>query len=70
MPVAVEGGLEFSGVSPGSGHHTCGLTTLNRGYCWGHNFYGQLGNDTNTGPETCTFAIPCSTRPKAVVGPS
>jgi alpha-tubulin suppressor-like RCC1 family protein len=69
-PVAVAGGLQFSGVSPGSGYHTCGVTTLKRGYCWGHNAYGQLGNGTSTGPETCDFALPCSTKPKPVVGPS
>jgi alpha-tubulin suppressor-like RCC1 family protein len=69
-PVAVAGGLQFSGVSPGSGYHTCGVTTLKRGYCWGHNAYGQLGNGTSTGPETCDFSLPCSTKPEQVVGPS
>jgi alpha-tubulin suppressor-like RCC1 family protein len=69
-PVAVVGGLAFRGVSPGSGHHTCGVTTLSLGYCWGHNAYGQLGNGTSTGPETCDYAIPCSRKPKQVVGPS
>jgi alpha-tubulin suppressor-like RCC1 family protein len=69
-PVAVAGGLQFNGVSPGAGYHTCGVTTLKRGYCWGHNAYGQLGTGTNTGPETCDFALPCSTKPKPVVGPS
>jgi alpha-tubulin suppressor-like RCC1 family protein len=68
-PVAVAGGLLFNGVSPGSGHHTCGVTTLKRAYCWGHNAYGQLGNGTSTGPETCGFNLPCSRKPKAVVGP-
>jgi alpha-tubulin suppressor-like RCC1 family protein len=68
-PVAVAGGLLFSGVSPGDGYHTCGVTTLGRAYCWGHNAYGQLGTGTSTGPETCQYYLPCSTKPKAVVGP-
>jgi Regulator of chromosome condensation (RCC1) repeat len=57
-------------VSTGSGHHTCGVTTLSLGYCWGHNAYGQLGNGTSAGPETCDYAIPCSRKPKQVIGPS
>jgi alpha-tubulin suppressor-like RCC1 family protein len=68
-PTAVLGGIMFSGVSPGPGYHTCGTNTLGRVYCWGHNAYGQLGLGNNTGPETCTF-VPCSRRPRAVIGPA
>lgn len=68
-PTAVVGGLRFSGVSPGMGSHTCGVATTGKAYCWGHNAYGQLGLGTNTGPETCNFELPCSKKPKAVVGP-
>jgi alpha-tubulin suppressor-like RCC1 family protein len=69
-PVAVVGGILFSGVSPGSGYHTCGVTTGRRVYCWGHNAYGQLGDGTSTGPETCEYQLPCSRKPVAVVGVS
>jgi len=68
-PTAVLGGLSFSGVDPGLGYHSCGVTTSGRAYCWGHNAYGQLGGGTNTGPELCYLSLPCSTRPKAVIGP-
>lgn len=47
-PALVGGGLfwkqiEVGGYSAYSGF-TCGLTTSDRIYCWGDNYYGQLGN--------------------------
>ncbi|MFL5495278.1 MAG: RCC1 domain-containing protein [Gemmatimonadales bacterium] len=62
--------LAFSQLS-GGGVHTCGLTTDFRVYCWGYNEDGQLGDGTNTGPESCTGAVgpfACSTRPVPVAG--
>jgi alpha-tubulin suppressor-like RCC1 family protein len=47
-PVAVAGGLRFSGVSPGY-DHTCGVTTGSAGYCWGYNYFGQLGDGSPLG---------------------
>jgi alpha-tubulin suppressor-like RCC1 family protein len=41
-PVPVLGGLQFRQVDAGS-WHTCGVTRDDRAYCWGQNFYGQLG---------------------------
>jgi alpha-tubulin suppressor-like RCC1 family protein len=38
--------LAFIQVSGGN-QHTCGVTADNRAYCWGYNFYGQLGDGTN-----------------------
>jgi alpha-tubulin suppressor-like RCC1 family protein len=46
-PTAVLGGLQFTAVTPGGGH-TCGVTTGDRAYCWGHNAFGQLGDGTTT----------------------
>ena len=45
LPVAVRGGVSFSSLTAGSGH-TCGLTGGGEAYCWGWNYYGQLGDGT------------------------
>jgi alpha-tubulin suppressor-like RCC1 family protein len=42
-PGAVQGSLRFETVSAGNGH-TCAVALDGRGYCWGRNDYGQLGN--------------------------
>lgn len=44
-------GLSFSRVTAGGGH-SCGLTTLGVGYCWGANGSGQLGIGSVTIPRT------------------
>lgn len=72
-PVPVAGGLSFAGISTGmqetspfsdgQAHHTCGVTTGNRVYCWGYNLYGQVGDGTG-GPGSR------HPTPVAVVGPS
>jgi alpha-tubulin suppressor-like RCC1 family protein len=46
-PVAVLGGHAFRQVSTGF-HHTCGVTTDDRAWCWGANVHGQLGDGTTT----------------------
>jgi alpha-tubulin suppressor-like RCC1 family protein len=55
-PVAVLGGLRFRHVSAGY-EHTCGVTTDNRVYCWGLNYFGQLGRGTQ-GSDNFSFATP------------
>jgi len=56
-PVMVSGGLTFASVSAG-GLHTCGVTTGGIAYCWGYDYFGQLGSGDTTNSAT----------PVAVVG--
>ena len=46
-PVPVLGGLTFAAISAGNAH-SCGLTPSGAAYCWGRNFYGELGDGTTT----------------------
>ncbi|MGI6443569.1 MAG: fibronectin type III domain-containing protein [Candidatus Dojkabacteria bacterium] len=52
VPVQVSAGAIPSGVTLASisagGSHTCGLGSDNQAYCWGYNYYGQLGNGSTT----------------------
>jgi len=45
-PVAVLGGHSFNVVRAGGGV-TCGLTTGGRLYCWGSNYWGQVGDGSD-----------------------
>src|SRR2546426_787967 len=49
-PAQVTGGLTLSSVSAGGGFHTCGVTTTGAVYCWGNNFFGQLGDEEVVAP--------------------
>jgi len=44
-PVAADLGLHFSSLNPGI-FHTCGVSTTGRGYCWGYNANGTVGDGT------------------------
>ena len=64
-PVAVSGlGSGVRSVSAGVTH---ALALRNDGtvLAWGANEYGQLGTGSASGPETCSFSEPCSTKPLA-----
>jgi alpha-tubulin suppressor-like RCC1 family protein len=43
QPRAVAGNRRFDQVNAGW-NHTCGVTGAGRGFCWGHNNLGQLGD--------------------------
>src|SRR5713226_8176561 len=69
-PVAVAGQLTFGEVSAAFSH-TCGVTTMGTAYCWGDSRYGELGINTTTGPQQCSFSgtlFPCSPTPTTVAG--
>jgi alpha-tubulin suppressor-like RCC1 family protein len=71
-PVAVAGGHQFESIST-SPSHTCAVAPDGAGYCWGHAFFGELGN-----PAAPTVPCPaayvgneqssCAPRPVAVAG--
>ncbi len=52
-PTAVVGDIQFTAVSAGS-IHSCGITGTGEAYCWGDNFYGQIGDGTETNRNTPT----------------
>jgi alpha-tubulin suppressor-like RCC1 family protein len=61
-PRAVVGGLHFNAVVTSlTWMNSCGVTTVDRAYCWGDNSIGQLG----IGSQSPGF----SSTPLAVVGP-
>jgi alpha-tubulin suppressor-like RCC1 family protein len=58
-PVAT--GISATSIaSDGSGY--CAILTSSAVDCWGDNNYGQVGDGTSSGPDSCN-GIPCSTAP-------
>jgi len=55
-PQQVSGMHTFRSVYAGH-FHTCGLTTDGVAYCWGHNYYGQLGTSTTSMYEPAPVAV-------------
>lgn len=68
-PAAVPGLSGVASLAAG-GAGTCAVLVGNTVKCWGANLYGELGDGTSTGPQTCTdsFAFACSTAPVVVSG--
>lgn len=67
VPVAVKmpSGTVFTAISGGEGNGLA-LDTHGEAWAWGSNLFGELGDGTNTGPEKCYNADPCSTVPVPV----
>ena len=57
-PVAVQqpAGVTFASLSA-DGNNSCGLTSGGQAYCWGYNFYGQVGDGTTTTPCKTPVAV-------------
>jgi len=69
-PVAVSGLSGVTAISAGNSF-VCALLSGGSVQCWGDNNYGELGNGSSMGPDTCTSGSgsdPCSTAPVAVSG--
>ena len=53
IPVSVVMPSGVDSLTPtAGGNHTCGLTYLGAAYCWGSDFYGQVGHGTTTDYST------------------
>jgi alpha-tubulin suppressor-like RCC1 family protein len=67
-PVSVIGISGATAIVAG-GDHTCALVAGGGLDCWGYNSYGQLGDGTSAGPDTCEFGVVrCAKTPVAVTG--
>ena len=67
-PLPVAGGLSFGSLDVGE-FHSCGGTTDGATWCWGRNSDGQLGNGSDSGPDTCPeISSARGTRPVRVAG--
>jgi alpha-tubulin suppressor-like RCC1 family protein len=65
-PVTVKGLTDATALSTGDAN--CAVLSGGTVQCWGDNTYGEVGDGTNTGPESCAPQGPCSTSPVAVTG--
>jgi alpha-tubulin suppressor-like RCC1 family protein len=67
-PVVVPGLSHVTAIAAGKySGSACALLSGGTVECWGDNKYGQLGDGTSTGPQSCS-SFPCSTTPVAVMG--
>src|SRR3989454_12239921 len=65
--MAVSPNLSLAAINVGA-VHSCGLTATGLAYCWGLDYFGELGAGT-PGQQQCGAAgAPCSTTPLAVAG--
>lgn len=56
VPIPVTGAERFVSVTAGE-FHTCALTSTGVAYCWGGNYYGQVGAGTTGGKVTVPTAV-------------
>lgn len=63
-PQAVAGGYAFRSIVAG-GNHTCAFDNAGRTYCWGYNYYGQLGRGTMSRPPLSPVSGEATPQPVA-----
>ncbi|MFN5929625.1 MAG: RCC1 domain-containing protein, partial [Roseiflexaceae bacterium] len=51
IPVSMPAGVTFTSITAGV-IYTCALTSAGAAYCWGNNYYGQIGDGTTTDRTT------------------
>lgn len=56
-PVRVSGPSTWSSITTGAAH-TCGLTSSGDAYCWGSNFWGQVGNGSRSEANETRTPVP------------
>jgi alpha-tubulin suppressor-like RCC1 family protein len=67
VPVPLPKGVTFTAIAAGY-DDSLALDTNGNAWAWGYNFYGQLGDGSTTGPDSCG-GYACSTKPVAVIMP-
>ena len=68
-PEAVDGITTATQVATSdNAEDACALLSNGTVDCWGDNLYGELGDGSDTGPDSCAYAYTCSTTPVAVNG--
>ena len=56
--VVPQGETGFASLAA-DGNHTCGISTTGAAYCWGRNYYGQLGNNSTVNvPMPVAVSVP------------
>ena len=64
-PREVVGGHRFVALTSGDSH-SCGLTATGEAYCWGEDYWGQVGDGGPSGNQLNTVALRYNPRPVVV----
>ena len=70
LPGAIPNGVYLRQLTSG-GYHTCAIASNKQIYCWGYNYYGQLGNgvfftDSRQPVQTLSGQIPAGVYPQSI----
>lgn len=62
-PAPIAGGLSFAALSAFGRFHSCGLSTGSIAYCWGANYWGQIGAGTGSSTPVPVIGQATATAP-------